>query len=100
MAHFMATLIYPTESAQDIGKKFTSGALPKLPDFVKQLYIFVATAGDIKTYSLYEVPDDKKHEGFKAINNRYAGYFGIKGFKYTLEPLLTSREALPMIGLG
>jgi len=96
----MVTAFFPTEKSEEVGKKLTSGTLPKLPDFVKQLYIFVATAGEIKTYTLYEVPDEKMHEGIIAISTRYAGYFGIDGFKYTVEPVLTAKEALPMIGLG
>ena len=100
MTYFMVTASFPTEKSEDVGKKLTSGTLPKLPDFVKQLYILVGTAGEVKVYTLYEVPNDKMHESMIAISTRYAGYFGIDGFKYTLEPVLTAKEALPMIGLG
>ena len=100
MVFFLCTSVFPTESAKDIGQKFTSGTLPKLPDFVKQHHIFVNTKVDIIVYALYEAPDDKMHEAFVALGNRYAGYFGIAGYKYTVESLLTVKEALPMIGLG
>ncbi len=57
-------------------------------------------SSDIKGYALYEVPDDKAHEGYVAITKRSTGYFGIEGYKFTVEPLLTAKEALALIGLG
>ncbi|MFX0167572.1 MAG: hypothetical protein ACFE9V_19805 [Candidatus Hodarchaeota archaeon] len=36
----------------------------------------------------------------KSIGTRYAGYRNIEGFKYKVEHLMTTQEALPMIGLG
>ncbi len=98
MTYFLVTSTFPPHKAAEIGKAFPN--LPKLPDFVKQLFIFVASSGDIKSYSLYEVPDDKAHEGYVAIGKRITGYFGIEGFKYLVEPLLTVKEALALIGLG
>lgn len=89
---------FPAKSAVEIGKKLPK--LPKLPDFVKQLNIFVATGGEIEFYSIYECDDDKAHEAMIAIVKRYSGYFGVEGFKFDVKPLMTVREALPLVGLA
>jgi len=98
MTYFLATSFIPPHKATEVGKTFPN--LPKLPDFVKTLFIFVVPSRDIKSYSLYEVPDDKAHEGYLAITKRITGYFGIEGFKFTVEPLMTIKESLALIGLG
>lgn len=98
MAYFLGLVSFPPHKATEVGN--TLPKLPKLPDFVKQLYIFATTGGDIKAYSLYEAPDDKAHEAYVAIAKRYTGYFGIEGYKVTIEPLLTAKEALALLGLG
>ena len=98
MTYFLATGTYPPNKAAEIGKAFQN--VPKLPDFVKTLFIFIVPSSDIKSYGLYEVPDDKAHEGYIAITKRITGYFGIEGYKFTIEPLLTTKEALALIGLG
>ena len=98
MTYFLATATFPPHKATEIGKAFQG--LPKLPDFVKTLFIFIVPSSDIKGYALYEVPDDKAHEGYVAITKRSTGYFGIEGYKFIVEPLLTAKEALALIGLG
>ncbi|TKJ19227.1 MAG: hypothetical protein CEE42_15800 [Promethearchaeota archaeon Loki_b31] len=98
MTYFLATATFPPHKATEVGKTFPN--LPKLPDFVKQLFIFVVPSSDIKAYSLFEVPDDKAHEGYVAMTKRYTGYFGIEGYKFTIELLLTAKDALALIGLG
>ena len=54
---------------------------------------------EVKNYVLYEVKDEKSHEGLIAIANRFTGYFYIEGTRFKIEHLLTTREALPLIGL-
>jgi len=98
MTYFLGTSTFPPHKATEVGKAFPN--LPKLPDFVKQLFVFIVPSSDIKGYGLFEVPDDKAHEGYVAITKRYTGYFGIEGYKFTVEPLLTAKEALALIGLG
>ena len=98
MAYFMGMGSFPAKKSVEIGKALPK--LPKLPDFVKQINIFVATGGEIEFYSLYECDDDKAHEAMIAIVKRYTGYFDVEGLKFEVKPLLTVREALPLIGLA
>jgi parvulin-like peptidyl-prolyl isomerase len=96
----MVTVTYPWDKATDFGK-----ALIKLmatpPPFVKILHMLGVAdlvAGD-KGYALYEVEDKKAYEGLVAIAKRMASYINVEGFRYTMEPLLTPEEFLPMWGL-
>jgi hypothetical protein len=95
----MVTFTYPPIKAKEVGEAFLSGQAPKLPKFVKQEKVFVVLDEEIKNYVIYEVEDQKTHEGLMAIANRFTGYFPIEGSKFKIEHLLTTREALPLIGL-
>lgn len=99
MASFLVTFTYPPEKAKEVGQAFLSGKAPKLPEFVTQEKVFVVLDTEIKNYVLYEVKNEKAHEGLIAIANRFTGYFDIKGTRFTIEHLLSTREALPLIGL-
>lgn len=94
---FMVTTTFPAEKAVEVGKAFTTGKLPQVPDFVQERNVFIVIEGDIKTYSIYECEDDKVHEGYKAIVERFTGYYEIKGWKHKVEHLLPVKEALPML---
>ena len=96
----MVTFTYPPEKAKEVGEAFLSGKAPKLPDFVTQEKVFVVLDEEVKNYVIYEVENEKAHEGLIAITNRFTGYFSIKGSKFKIEHLLTTREALPLIGLS
>ena len=96
----MVTFTYPPEKAKEVGEAFLSGKAPKLPDFVTQEKVFVVLDTEIKNYVIYEVENEKTHEGLIAITNRFTGYFDIKGSRFKIEHLLTTREALPLIGLS
>jgi hypothetical protein len=100
MVFIMVTSIYPPHQAEHVGKAFVGKSVPDVADFVKRVNIWVAADYDTKVYALYEVPDEKMFDGLKSISTRYAGYRIIEGFKYNIEPLLTVKDALPMIGLG
>ena len=96
----MVTSSFPPHRSEDVGKIFTSNALPKMADFVKRINIFVVADKKIKTYALYEFPNDKSFDAMVSIATRYAGFRAVEDFEYKIENLLTIREALPMIGLG
>lgn len=100
LALFMSVGSYPAHKATELGKILPK--LSKLPDFIKQKDLYITASndnGEIKAYGLYECPDDKAHEAFIGITKRLTGYFVVEGFKFKIEPLLTVKEALPLIGL-
>ena len=99
MAFFMVTFTYPPNKVKEIGQTFLSKKNIKLPEYIKQVNVFVVMDCDIKSYIIYEVENDKTHEAFIAIANRFTEYFCIEGSKFKIEPLLTTQEALNLIGL-
>ncbi|MFX0059382.1 MAG: hypothetical protein ACFE85_03130 [Candidatus Hodarchaeota archaeon] len=101
MVNFLTLIYFPGEKAEEIGKILPK--LPKLPDYVKPPQIYATVSNDnglIKAYGIYEVDDDKSHEGYVAIAKRLTGYFEVEGVHYKIEPLMTLREALAIIGLA
>ena len=101
MVFFLSIVTFPGEKSEEIGKALPK--LPKVPDFVKILHLLVTVSddkGEVKGYGLYEVDDDKAHEGYVAISKRLTGYFGVEGVKFKIEHLMTTREALALLGLG
>lgn len=98
MTFVMVTATFPPENSKQIGTVFTK--LPKMPEFVKLLHTLITQDEDMKVFSLYEIEDDKMHEGIIAISKRYIPYHEVSGFKYKIQPTLTVREALPLVGLA
>lgn len=95
----MVTFTYPANKSKEVGEAFLSGKAPELPEFVKQEKVFVVLDKRVKNYVIYEVEDKKAHDALLAIANRFTGYFNIKNSEFKIEHLMTTREALPVIGL-
>ena len=101
MVNFLTIITFPGEKSKEIGKIIPK--LPKLPEFVKPPQVFTTVSNDngkIKGYGIYEVEDNKSHEGYVAIAKRMTGYFEVEGVEYKIEPLMTIKEALTLLGLG
>jgi len=96
----MITQTYPTKSVAEVGKVGMELLAKAPPPYVKRLGVYIAAGGDgMKTYILYEIEKGQVEEGIKELNKRYVAYFNIEGWKFTVEPLMTVEEALPLIGL-
>ncbi len=91
---------YPPESANDMGKRFLDS--PAIPSYMtlKGPYVYSEVVGGIKILALYEFDQAKLREAEDAVLNRYARYFGVPGFTYSVQPWLEIKEALKLIGLG
>lgn len=100
MAFYLVIFTYPPSKAKEVGEVFVSGKAPDLPDYVERTQIFIVMDVELKTYAIYKVPDEKSHGGLMAITKRFTGYFDIEGSRFKIEPLLTVKEALPLIGLS
>ena len=99
MAYIVVTGSFPAHVGKEVGKTFLK--LEKLPDFFKTEHVFNTAAGDYMFFTIYQIEDETKYfNGLKAITKRFSGYMDIKGYKYTLHPVLEAKDALSMIGLG
>jgi hypothetical protein len=95
-----STLSYPTESANEIGKRFKD--LPPQPSFItwKGPYIRSEVGLGFKVFSIYEFDQSKMAEVLESIGNRMANFIGVPGFTYSLDVWLEAKEGLKLIGMG
>ena len=97
---FMLTMTWPTESSGEVGKVAVENLAKAPPPHVKRLGLYLTPGGDgMKAYVLYEIEKGHVDEGFKEVTKRHVPYFNIEGWRYTIEPLLSVEEALPLVGL-
>jgi len=97
---FMMTETWPTKSTAAVGKIAVEVLAKAPPPHVKRLGIYIAAGGDgFKVYNLYEIEGGHVEEGIRELNKGLVPFYSVEGWKYTLEPLMTPEEALPMLGL-
>ena len=100
MVYFLLMLKTSPNEVTKSGEIFATGKLPKLPDFVKRVNTFIAVDDNILSFSIYEVPDERMFEGYKALSERLTGYFEVPGIEFKLYPLLEVKDALRLVGLA
>ena len=101
MVLIMVTSWYPPDKTTEAAKKFLE-VMQKYPQesFEKPLVGAVKADKDgIKNIWIEEIEKGKYEEALNLVSRRLVEYFGIEGYRYTIETLLTFEEAMPMIGL-
>ncbi|MFW9826345.1 MAG: hypothetical protein ACFFEY_01855 [Candidatus Thorarchaeota archaeon] len=98
MAHILVTGWTPQSKGDEMIKVYTSKDKPAYPDFIKRVHhwMVISPDGMLKTYAIYECPDDKILEGMKAIGRRYSVYAQVEGYKYYPEVLFDAQEIIKM----
>jgi len=80
---------------------YTSPNKPKYPDYIKKtlnLTSATSSTGEFKTYSVYDVPDDKIYDALKHLNKRYSFYSAnMDGYSYTIELVGSFEDAIAML---
>jgi len=102
MVLIMVTCWIPPHKVAEAGKKFIE-VLQKIPfqSFEKPL-IPVASRDvkdGIKVISIGEVEKGKYEEGLNLVSRRMVEFYGIEGFRFEIETLMTGEEGMPLIGL-
>ena len=103
MVLIMVTCWIPPDKATEAGKKYVE-VMQKIPfqSFEKPL---IPIAGrpvkdGIKAISISEVEKGKYEESMDLVWRRMVEFYGIEGFRFEIETLLTAEEAMPMVGLA
>ncbi len=96
----VSNISYPTESVQEMAKRFMEA--PQVPGFMKRKgpYINSSMEQGITTLSIYELDKSKLGDGYEFLGNYMTTFFGIPGFKYEFKASFEIQEALKMIGMG
>ncbi|MFX1457304.1 MAG: hypothetical protein ACFFDB_18210 [Promethearchaeota archaeon] len=98
MAQILVTGWLPQGNANEMLKVYTKKDKPESPDFVKRVqhWMVISADGMIKTYAVYECPDDKILEAFQALGRRYTFYAQVEGYKFYPELLFDAQEMIKM----
>ena len=98
--YLVSNSTYPLSSAKEIATAFVKAATEPLPAYIKRTHT-LTTAGDlgIRVLGIYEVEDEKVSQAIKDLTKYFVQYYEMEGFAYTLEPMLTAQEAIPLLGL-
>jgi len=102
MVMIMVTSWYPPNKAIEVAKKFLEG-MQKFPQesFEKPLVIAGVTSvkDGIRGITITEVEKGKYEEALNLTAKRLVEYFGIEGYRFEIETLMTIEEAMPLLGL-
>ena len=84
----------PLNKLNESVKTYMRTDKPAYPDFIKKVENWVAqiTEERLKSYAVYECPDDKILDGMAALTKRYNFYASVEGYTYKME-LLTDADA-------
>lgn len=97
---FLHTHTWLMEKSTDVGQTFVK-ALPTIPPYIKLTGPFVSMGGDgVKACAIWEVEKGHEDEGLMLIMKYMVEFSSIGGQKFTLEPVLTGADALPLVGLS
>ena len=93
-------LSYPPESSKEMGKRFLEQ--PPLPAYItmKGPYFSSEVGEGIKSVVIYEFDQSKLSEANQFLITRYAKYYGVPGFTFSINTWLEAKEALKAIGMG
>ena len=91
---------YPTESVKEFAKRFMEQ--PPLPAYITMRgpYVSSEVGKGIVSFGIFEVEQSKISEAMQVITARYAKYFGVPGYTYSVKIWLEAKEALKTIGMG
>ena len=101
MPLIMVTTWSPHNKANEVAKKFLE-VMEKYPQesFEKSWLAGVKSDEDgIKSVWLTEIERGKLEEALILTAKREAEYFGIEGYGFKMETLMTFEDAMPIIGL-
>jgi hypothetical protein len=96
---FMTHVTYPPGSSTKAASTFVTATATPLPSFMKRLHVLTTAKGEvgIDTFGIYEVDDNRVKEAMIEFTKYFVNFYGIEGFKYEIEPMLTVQEAIPLV---
>ena len=97
----VTTVVYPPDKSIIAAEKFIEVTAKELPPFLKRLQILGDSRMDkgMKVLWIYEADDARIKESIIELTKMYVQFNGIEGFRYEIEPMLTVKEALAVLGM-
>ena len=96
MVKIMMVSKYPPHKLNECIKNYMSTDKPAYPDFLKKVENWAAQITDdkLKTYAVYECPDDKVIESMAALSKRFLFYASVEGYTFKIEVLMEEDAAI------
>ena len=97
----VTTVIYPPDKSIVAAEKFIEVTAKELPPFLNRRQVLGDSRMDkgMKVLSIYEADDARIKESIIELTKIYVQFNGIEGFRYEIEPMLTVKEALAVLGM-
>jgi len=97
----VTTVVYPPDKSIIVAEKFIEVTSKPLPSFLQRLQTLGDSRMDkgMKILSVYAIEDARIKDGIIELTKMYAQFNGIEGFRYEIEPMLTVKEALGVLGM-
>jgi hypothetical protein len=97
----VTTVIYPPDKSIVAAEKFIEVTARELPPFLKRFQVLGDSRMDkgMKVLSIYEADDSRIKESIIELTKIYVQFNNIEGFRYEIEPMLTVKEALAVLGM-
>lgn len=89
---------YPSESANQIAKRFVE--TPLLPAYMvcKGPYVGSDFSDGIRVLNIYEMDNHRLSDGLAFLSDLMAVYMGVPGFSYSIRQYLEAEEAMTLLG--
>jgi hypothetical protein len=96
--YLLTTSTYPDSQANEIAARFQKAVATPLPAFLKRTHTLICSSDNgMKVVGLYEAADDKFADAYRELVRYFVQYHDIQGFNYTIEPMLSAQEAIPLL---
>ena len=88
------------KTGHEMGKRFENWK--PLPDFIKVSGPYMYTAGDegLKSITIFKYDKEKAGEASEAISSTYMIFYGVPGYRYSLNIASGADATMKMMGLG
>ena len=101
MPYLIYTLLYPTDKASEVAKRYIE-ALGKYPPdenlAMEVAHAIKGTSEGLQTIGVYDVKKGKLEEAYNRLANIMVMFYSIQGFKYQIDIYLKVEEATGFIG--
>jgi len=87
------------ESAQEMGKR--SAEMQPMPDFIKMIgpYMYADGNEGLKSITIFKYEKSKAGEASEAIANGFMVFYGVPGYRYSIQLASGSAAVMKMMGL-
>ena len=101
--YIIATSVYPSDKATEVGKKYLEMLKKYPPDDTLGSIIATAvktTECGIRVLTVREVKKGKLEESLQRTGDALAMFLSIVGYEYSIDVYFSVAEALPFIGMS